>query len=366
VRIAFYAPLKPPDHPVPSGDRQVARLLIAALRRAGHEVILASRQRLYDGAGDPERQRLLAGRAARTAERLVRRWRAEPAPELWFTYHLYYKAPDHLGPAVCDALGIPYVVAEASLAGKRAAGKWAESHRAVERALRRADAVIGLNSADRAGVLPALADPGRWVTLAPFIDTRGYRPAVRRTGGPARLIAVAMMRPGDKLASYRVLGAELGRLLDLDWTLEIVGDGPARSEVEAALAPLGDRVAWRGALPSPQVAARLAEADLCVWPAISEAFGMALIEAQASGLPVVAGRSGGVGDVVTDGVTGILVPGGDAEAFAEAVRELIADPARRAAMGTAARGKALREHDIGAASARLGEIIAALARARAA
>jgi glycosyltransferase involved in cell wall biosynthesis len=367
VRIAFYAPLKPPDHPVPSGDRQIARLLIAALRRAGHDVTLASRLRLYDGVGDPVRRRALAARAARTAERLVRRWRDGPAPEpeLWFTYHLYYKAPDRLGPPVCDALGIPYVVAEASLAGKRAAGTWAESHRAVEHALRRADAVIGLNSADRAGVLPALADPGRWVTLAPFIDTRAYRPAAHGAG-PARLVAVAMMRPGDKLASYRVLGVALARLLDLDWTLEVVGDGPARGEVEAALAPLGDRVTWRGALPAPAVAARLAAADLCVWPSINEAFGMALIEAQASGLPVVAGRSGGVGDVVADGVTGLLAPPGDAAAFAEAMRGLIADPGRRAAMGTAARDKARREHDIGAAAARLGAVIAALGRARAA
>ncbi|HEY1794478.1 MAG TPA: glycosyltransferase family 4 protein [Stellaceae bacterium] len=365
MRIAFYAPLKHPDHPVPSGDRQIARLLIAALRRAGHEVTLASRLCLYDGAGDPERQRLLAARAARTAERLVRRWRAEPAPDLWFTYHLYYKAPDHLGPAVCDALGIPYVVAEASLAGKRAIGPWGESHRAVEHALRRADAVIGLNSADRAGVLPALADPGRWVTLAPFIDTRAYR-AGARVAGPARLIAVAMMRPGDKLASYQVLGTSLTRLLDLDWVLEVVGDGLARDEVAAALAPLGGRVTWRGALPSPQVAARLAEADICVWPAINEAFGLALVEAQASGLPVVAGNSGGVGDIVADGTTGMLVPAGDAEAFAEAVRGLILDPGRRAAMGATARDKALREHDIGAAADRLGAVIAALGRARAA
>jgi glycosyltransferase involved in cell wall biosynthesis len=132
------------------------------------------------------------------------------------------------------------------------------------------------------------------------------------------------------------------------------------------VAPLGDRVVWRGALPAPEVAARLAEADLCVWPAINEAFGMALIEAQASGLPVVAGKSGGVGDVIADGVTGVLVPAGDAGAFAEAVRGLIVDPGRRAAMGAAAREKARREHDIGAAAARLGRIIAGLGRARAA
>ena len=60
MRIAFYAPLKPPDHPVPSGDRQIAQLFLAAMRLAGHEPILASRFRSYEGSGDPVRQARLA------------------------------------------------------------------------------------------------------------------------------------------------------------------------------------------------------------------------------------------------------------------------------------------------------------------
>ena len=103
------------------------------------------------------------------------------------------------------------------------------------------------------------------------------------------------MRPGDKLASYRILGDALARLGDLAWSLEVVGDGAARPEVERALAPLGARVAWAGALGPAALARHLAAADLCLWPAVNEAFGMALLEAQASGLPVVAGASGGVG-----------------------------------------------------------------------
>src|ERR1051326_7673990 len=163
MRIAFYAPLKPPDHPVPSGDREIARLFLAALRRAGHEPFVASRIRSFDGAGDAEHQMRIAALSRRTTERLLRRWREQPetAPELWFTYHLYYKAPDWLGPPVSAALGIPDVVAEASYAAKRATGPWADGHRAVERALRRADAVIGLNSADCGGGVPLLVGPGR-------------------------------------------------------------------------------------------------------------------------------------------------------------------------------------------------------------
>jgi len=368
MRIAFYAPLKPPDHETPSGDRRVARLLLDALRLAGHEPVLASHLRSFDPVGRAFRQKKLAAHGRQAAERLIARWRARPdtAPGLWFTYHLYYKAPDWLGPAVSAALGIPYLVAEASFASKRAGGPWDIGHQAVEAALRRADLVIGLNTADRDGVLPLLPRPDRFATLPPFLDAKRYEVPRHASGNPPRLITVAMMRAGDKLASYRVLGAALAQLTDLDWSLEVIGDGPARDEVRAALAPLGDRVVYAGTLAEPTIAERLAGADIFVWPAINEAFGMALLEAQASGLPVVAGASGGVGDIVATDVTGLLVRPGDADAFALALRALIADPARRAAMGAVARDKVRRQHDLPAAAARLAELIAALNRAHAA
>lgn len=369
MRIAFYAPLKPPDHPVPSGDRRMAQLFLAALRLAGHQPTLASRLRSFEGRGDGSRQARLAALGGRLAERSLRRWRAAPgaAPELWFTYHLYHKAPDWLGPRIATALGIPYVVAEASFAPKQASGRWAAGHRAAQQAIRRAAAVIGLNPADRDCVLPLFADPARWVGLKPFLDAAAYTPGPRGApSGPPRLIAAAMMRPGDKLASYRILGAALARLIDLDWTLEVVGDGAARAEVMAALTPLGGRVVWTGALGSEALARRLGAADLCVWPAVNEAFGMALLEAQASGLPVVAGASGGVGAVVTHGVTGLLVPPGDADAFAAAVRRLLADCALRRRFGEAARRRVLAEHDLPAAARRLAAALAALRPADAA
>jgi glycosyltransferase involved in cell wall biosynthesis len=368
MRVAFYAPLKPPGHPIPSGDRHIARLFLEALRRAGHQPFVASRLRSFDGSGDARHQARIAALGRRTAERLLWQWRHRPetAPLLWLTYHLYYKAPDWLGPAVSAALDIPYVIAEASYAAKRAGGPWASGHRAVEQALRQADAVIGLNSADRGGVIPVLRDARRWFALPPFLDAAAYPVRPARSREAPRLIAVAMMRPGDKLASYRLLGAALARLLDLPWSIEIVGDGPARGEVERALAPLGARVKYRGARNAAGVTDALANADLYVWPAINEAFGMALLEAQASGLPVVAGASGGVGDIVVPELTGLLAPTGDPDAFATAVRRLILDPAARSAMGLAAQQKIRREHDLPVAAARLAGLIDSLGRRRAA
>jgi glycosyltransferase involved in cell wall biosynthesis len=366
MRIAFYAPLKSPDHPIPSGDRRVAQLFLAALRVAGHDAFLASRFRSYDGRGDRLRQARVASVGARLATRFARRCREAPEalPELWFTYHLYHKAPDWLGPQIADFLRIPYIVAEASDAPKQASRPWAAGREAVVRAVRQADAVIGLNPADRECVLPLLRDAWRWVPFKPFIDAASYPGRASARAGPARLITIAMMRHGDKLASYRILRDALLRLLDLPWSLEVVGDGAAKRDVEDAFSPLGDRVTWAGEIDSTAIGTRLASADLCVWPAVNEAFGMALLEAQASGVPVVAGRGGGVGEIVVPGATGLLVPQDDAPAFAEAVRSLIIDRPRRAALAEAARRRVKAEHDLSSAARRLNMVIDMVAPGR--
>lgn len=381
MRIAFYAPLKPPDHPVPSGDRRVAQMLMQALARAGHEVELASRLRSFDGAGDTEKQTRIAQVGARLAARLVAQLRGRPLsrrPRAWLTYHLYYKAPDWIGPRVAAQLAIPYVVVEASVAAKRAGGPWSLGHEAVIAALKRAAAMISLNPADEAGAAPYLEAPDRLHRLKPFLESAPYARAARERRASRLalgrrfalpmdvpwLTAVAMMRRGDKLASYRALGESLGRLRTRDWRLLVVGDGVARTEVEAALGRPGERVVYAGALAPDEMPAVLAAADLFVWPAINEAYGMAILEAQAAGVPVVAGRSGGVPEIVADGRTGALVTPGDADAFARAVDAFLAAPERLAAFAEAARAKVAAEHDIAAAGTRLGAILSEVAGAR--
>ena len=362
MRIAFYAPLKPPDHPVASGDRAMARALIAALRNRGHGVETVSRFRSFD-AGDPGRQVRLRELGLALADRLARRLRDTGSrPDLWFTYHLYHKAPDWLGPAVAEGLGIPYVLAEASYAPKQAGGLWDLGHRAVAEAIGRADIVFQPNPADAECVLPLLADPRRMVPLKPFIETAPFRaPDREKSRGDIGvgigldphtpwLVAVAMMREDQKLLSYRRLAEALGHLTARPWQLIIAGAGPAEHAVRAAFAPFGDRVRWLGVLPPDILRTLYRAADIYVWPAVKEAFGIALLEAQAAGLPVVAGRSGGVPGVVADGETGLLAPEGDAAAFAAALDALLADPARRKAMGRAAGERAAREHDLAAAA----------------
>ena len=134
-----------------------------------------------------------------------------------------------------------------------------------------------------------------------------------------------MMRPGAKLASYRLLADALAtRSRSLpDWELVLVGDGTARGDVEAAFARFDVADPLRR-LPGPpaEVASWLRASDLYVWPAIDEAFGMAFIEAQACGLPVIAGNGGGVSPASSRRIArGLLAPLGDAASFAHAIRD---------------------------------------------
>ena len=84
---------------------------------------------------------------------------------------------------------------------------------------------------------------------------------------------------------------------------------------------------------------------------------MALLEAQASGLPVVAGKTDGVPAVVADGETGLLPPPGDSAAFAGAVQSLLRNPARREAMGHAAKARAVGHHSLESAAVTLDQIL---------
>ncbi|MGI9408376.1 MAG: glycosyltransferase family 1 protein, partial [Hyphomicrobiaceae bacterium] len=105
MKLAFYAPLKSPNDPTPSGDRQIARHFVQALEMAGHNVEIASELRTYEGAGNQEQQLALMDAGKREAVRFVEDVRAgrQCRPDLWFTYHVYHKAPDWIGSQVASA-----------------------------------------------------------------------------------------------------------------------------------------------------------------------------------------------------------------------------------------------------------------------
>ncbi|MFW2228416.1 MULTISPECIES: glycosyltransferase family 4 protein [Rhizobium] len=346
MRVAFYAPMKSPNHPVPSGDRLMARLLIRALELGGHQVDVASEFRAY--ASTPDAARALEPAIGAELERLRLRWKFAPRPDLWFCYHPYYKSPDPFGPAISAEFAIPYVTAEASYAAKRDRTGWAASQKLVGDAIIRAAVNISFTGRDQDGLAAAFAQ-ARLARLNPFIDTALFE-KVSPAPDPRRLMTVAMMRAGDKMDSYVMLANALRLIEDRPWTLAVIGDGPMRQEVRALFADFPGRIEWLGERNAIEIAELLGRGGLYVWPGCGEAYGLAYLEAQAAGLPVVAQETAGVPAVVEAGVTGLLTPEGDVAAYAEAVAALLDERQRRDAMGQAARRLVLGERSLAMAA----------------
>ncbi|MEQ1944185.1 glycosyltransferase family 4 protein [Mesorhizobium sp. VNQ89] len=347
--VAFYAPMKTPDDPVPSGDRTMARALIAALEGAGlGSVSVASRLRSRDGVGDAATQ----DRIFREAEAEIVRLSAEPRPDLWLTYHSYYKAPDLIGPRLSDLWKIPYVIVEGTRASSRLTGPYARFARAAEAACDAGDIIFSLTDYDREALERDRVDGQRIARIRPFLAQESLPPLSRAVrSDTTRLLACAMFRPGDKLASYSALASALALVQSADWTLDIIGDGPARAEVEGLFSRFADRVSFLGALDANGVAAQMGKSDLLVWPGIGEAFGMVYLEAQAQGCPVLAEDRQGVRDVVRDG--GWLVPANDAYAYAKAIDRLVGNAKELFAKGQRARTQVAADHLLPAARAAL-------------
>ena len=383
--VAFYAPMKAPDHPVPSGDREIARLTLRALETAGFDPFVASDLRIYDGKGDSAVQADLFVQAQSEVDRLIDDL-SDQRPALWFTYHSYYKAPDLIGPKVARALGIPYAISEPSISPKRREGPWADFAQASEDAIAQADRLFYSTDRDR----PALQNAGhgdRMVHLKPFIDPGPVVPA-RDAGTPLRLLTVAMMRPGDKLESYRRLAAGLkaldaglrpekpvanrftmGMLEDgslsgefvpagyappvTKWTIDLHGDGAARTDVEALFSAWPDKSRFHGSSDGKTVRRAYQEADILVWPGVGEGVGMVYLEAQATALPVVAEDHPAQRELVFSRRVSPDDP-------AEMAEEIRIAAAKRGAYGLFAQKKVYSYHSLTAAAETLGTQLRAL------
>ncbi len=270
---------------------------------------------------------------------------------LVFTYHNYYRAPDLIGPALARSLKLPYVIAESSRSPRRADGPWADSHRLAEAASDAARLIITPTAHDRK-MLDKLRPPSQTVLhLKPFLDLSEWPsaefPRITRSSEPVRLLTIAMMRSGNKVQSYLALASILGQITAKDWTLDIVGDGEGRSEVETQFAPFGDHIRFHGAFDDrTRMSSLLQDSDIFVWPAIEEPIGMVFLEAQAHGLPCIAFGYRGVPDVIEDSVSGFVIPPGDDALFAKRLGEMIGNRELAATLGRSARRKSDEQHSI--------------------
>ncbi|MBN3563566.1 glycosyltransferase family 4 protein [Aliamphritea spongicola] len=366
-QIAFYAPLKSPRHKNPSGDRQIARLLQHALQLAGFDVQLASQLRSFDKAGDSQRQQRMIALADKLANRIIKHWQRKGyRPDAWFTYHLYYKAPDLLGPKICKTLSIPYIACEASWAAKRANGPWQAYHQQLDIALSTACKVCTINPVDQIALNDYYTTqaPSPLHRLAPFVETPATEQVKDKTQlahtyrldvSKPWLITVAMMRDGDKYKSYELL-AETLQLIQADFQLLIIGDGKRQEDVKKLFS--GDhRVRFAGRIDNEALLQLLPHFSINLWPAVNEALGMTFLESQARGCTVVAGNEGGVHSVVDNGHTGILCPPRDSLALARAVDSLLSHPEQLENYQQNARTYVTENHSLQHAATELRDII---------
>ncbi|WP_425084702.1 glycosyltransferase family 4 protein [Ruegeria profundi] len=144
-----------------------------------------------------------------------------------------------------------------------------------------------------------------------------------------------------------------------DLRVTLIGDGPERGDLEARTHALGlsSVVKFAGYLSQSKVADMLSEADVLVLPSFAEGVPVTLMEAMASGLPVLATRVGGISELVEDGVSGYLVPPGNADALTARLRDLLSDADLRARMGQEGRAKVTAEFNQKTEASRLAKLI---------
>jgi glycosyltransferase involved in cell wall biosynthesis len=168
------------------------------------------------------------------------------------------------------------------------------------------------------------ADAARTLVVPDTYDDTRFSMITRGShAGPVRLVSVGRLSR-EKGHDVLVQAASVLAARGVPFSLEIVGDGRERAALEAMIADaaLGDRVRLLGALSGVELKRALERADLFVLPSRAEGFGVALIEAMATGLPAVVTRSGGPEDIV-HGRNGTLVDPGDADALADGILDVI-------------------------------------------
>ncbi len=181
----------------------------------------------------------------------------------------------------------------------------------------------------------SLTDPVEEFALTPELPT------------PGRLVCVARLFP-SKGQDVLLQALAIVRKKIPSAHLELIGEGPAQASLEKLATELGlrDKCLFSGQLPHSEVLKRMGTAVATVVPSRMEAFGLVNIESMALGTPVVASNVGGIPEIVRDGLDGLLVPPGNPEALASALKVLLSDPHLRREMRGNARQRFLSHFEL--------------------
>jgi len=221
-------------------------------------------------------------------------------------------------------LSVPYVLTE-HFSGFRGASILPWRWPLVEEGYRHAGGITAVSTSLKhtlaAHDLAPLSDISVYPNLAPT-SFFSLPPNERPTPPPFRFVTIARLTPQKDVKGLLCAFAQVASNTS-DVTLTIVGDGPNRQELETRSRELGiaDQVSFRGRLDRKSVRTALWKAHAFVLASRHETFGVVLLEAMATGLPVVSTASGGPQDIVTDD-TGVLVPVDAPDALADALQKI--------------------------------------------
>src|SRR5262249_11763603 len=219
-------------------------------------------------------------------------------------------------------LGLPFVVTEHTGEALRRRLERAQiGRRALGEALHRADAVIAVSET----VARRLSEAGGSASavIPNVVDEDFFTPATTLDSGTPRAFALARLVDGKGIAQL-IAAVALLRRSDFPLELRIGGDGPRRREWERYADGLGLRgaVTFLGSLSRDAVREEMRKCSCFVLPSESESFGVVCVEAMACGRAVVATRSGGPEEIVTER-DGVLVPPRDVDSLAQGIRTVL-------------------------------------------
>ncbi|CCO24699.1 glycosyltransferase family 4 protein [Maridesulfovibrio hydrothermalis] len=343
MQIAFFAPHKPIDHKNLSGDRIIGKSLHDFLCSKGHKVKIVSCMRLRHIMNSPLKWPSLYFEYRKILKRVE-----DFKPDLWLTYHSYYKSPDLFGPRVAAKFNIPYTIYQGAFATKhRRNYKTWLGYMANKNALIHADYIfankeIDFHNLSRLITQEKLSRTYPGIKIEEFQFCKKDRTEIRNKldlQGCTVVISTAMLREDVKAESMTdlikafalaVKKAPGARLL-------IAGDGKARSRLESfARKKAGNKITFLGKIPHEQLHKYFSAADLFAFPGINEALGMVYLEAQSTGLPIVAYSTRGPVEAVVHKKTGLLSPEGDIACLSNNLLELIRNKNLREKLGKAA------------------------------
>ncbi len=256
--------------------------------------------------------------------------------------HTHNPRPHILGVSAARMAGVPVVVHTKH--GRNDPGRWRTV--ALNRiASQFTDRVIAVSSDAGAVARQIERIPARKLNvIRNGIDLARFPSAPSRPGA-RRAVHVARLNPiKDQATLLRATRIVADAMPDM--RLDIVGDGPSRAELESLTDELSLRDHVRFLGYRSDVSELLSTADLFVLSSRSEGISLTLLEAMATGLPIVATDVGGNREVVVPGETGLLVPSQDPATMAAAMHELLSQPAIAQQMGAAGRRRAEDEFDL--------------------